>query len=97
MNSPHPTPPRTVLLQKVRAALTALPVAILLAMLTTATALAHDGSHAVPVGGSTLITLPLTLLAVAGLLAAAGYFMYTAHRERDLPLPTDEAPIDPTP
>ncbi len=79
-----------------RRALAALGVAVLLAVATVTPALAHIGD---PLGagvqGSTLIALPLALVAVVGVLAAAGYFMYTAHRDRDLPI--DETPAEPPP
>jgi hypothetical protein len=66
-----------------------------MALATAAPALAHIGD---PLGGgvqgTTLITLPLALVAVVGVLAAASYFMYTAHRDRDLPI--DESPAEQT-
>ncbi len=70
-------------------------IALAIAALTTATALAHEGPHGVPVGDSTLFALPLTLIAAAGILGAAAYFMYTAHRDHDLPLPANESPTEP--
>ncbi|MDP6350330.1 MAG: hypothetical protein QGG58_11255 [Chloroflexota bacterium] len=81
--------------RSLRRALAAPGIAVLLAVATATPALAHIGD---PLGGgvqsSTLIALPFALLAVVGVLAAAAYFMYTAHRDRDLPI--DETPTEPT-
>jgi hypothetical protein len=85
-----------VVLRRVRRTVAALSLAFVLLVATVTPALAHIGD---PLGGgvqsSTLIALPFALLAVVGVLAAAGYFMYTARRDRDLPI--DESPAEPSP
>lgn len=92
-NRRRPSRP-TRFVKTARRLLAASGVAIGLIAISTTAALAHEGSHGVAVGGFTLVALPLTLIAVTGILAASGYFMYTALRERDLPLPADESPTE---
>ncbi len=78
-----------------RRALAALVAAGLLVVATATPALAHIGDPLdAGVQSSTLIALPLALVAVVGVLVAAGYFIYTAHRDRDLPI--DETPTEQT-
>ncbi len=89
--------PPARLIRGARRALAALGGAVLLAVATAAPALAHIGdSQGAGVHGSTLIALPFALLAVVGVLSAAGYFISTAYRERDLPQDFDETPSEPT-